>query len=146
MATQSTAAALAALNAKIGRLDLGSINPSARMIFYTGAPVPASPDASLGAAVALVTLPMSIPAFAGAVDHSGTEVRATAAAITTTQAVTTGTWTFFRLVNRDNVPVHQGTESPDLITMGSIVEGATVSISSLILTELKSGPLPPPMP
>lgn len=100
---------------------------------YAGS-VPADADAVLGGATLLATLPMSDPAFGAAVDLAP-GARATANAITDdTSADATGTATFFRVEDSNNVVKMQGAVSTAGAEMNlnttSIVAGATVSITS----------------
>jgi hypothetical protein len=139
MATQSNASAIAALDVKTALVDVGTTNASARITIYSGA-VPASPDASLASAVLLATVVMDPTAFAAAVD-ADPHAEATAAAITGAAAVATGNPSFFRITNRNNLAVHQGTAGGPASGMelifpaDTITSGVTVNITSLIMRE-----------
>lgn len=121
--THSTAARNAIADAVVDLLDVGSTNPSGRLIFKTA-----------GATV-LATLPLSATAFGAA--SSGV---ATAAAITSdTNAANSGTCTVFDLINRNAVVVVSGTvgngSGGDInLSSNVITAGDTVSMSALTYT------------
>ena len=134
----SNAAAIAACDAIVDRLDLGSTNPNARLRIYSGT-VPTDADTALGAQVLLAELNMSNPAFGSAVDISP-GARATASAITEdSTADATGTASFFRIVDRSGtVVIMQGTvntSGADLnLNSVAISAGAAVQVTSLTFT------------
>jgi hypothetical protein len=106
---------------------------SGTLVLYSGS-VPATADASLGAAVALVTLPFSASAFGTASAGS-----MTANAITQTNAGASGTASFYRCFNSSSVCIEQGlvgTSGADLnMNTTAIVAGGPVQITSFIRTE-----------
>jgi len=124
-------------NAAVDAVDLGSTDPNATLVFYSGTP-PANVDAALAGNTVLAELEMSIPAFGAAVDISP-GARATASAIADdTAANATGTATFARILDRDNVPQLQltvGTSGTEIIVNTvSFVAGALVEVTSLTIT------------
>ena len=99
---------------------------------------PADTDAAVTGQTLLAELTMSDPAFAAAVDAAPGGA-ATAGAITDdTSADATGTATWFRAVDSNNVGVidgSAGTSNADLILDSvSITSGQTVKINSWVLT------------
>ena len=101
----TNAAAIAACDAIVDRLDAGA--GAGKLKIYAGS-VPADADASLGAATLLATLTLSDPAFGNAVDNTG-KATATANAITSdTAADATGTASFFRATDSNDLAVIQG--------------------------------------
>lgn len=108
MSTISNIVAVLECDAAVDRVDVGSTNPSARLLVYSGS-VPARPDASLGAAVLLATHVMTNPAFGAAADNSGANAAdAIAATIGDDVAIdANGTASFARITDRDNVAHHQ---------------------------------------
>lgn len=133
----SNAAAIAACDTIVDRLDLGSTNASAHILIYSGTP-PADADAALSGNTLLAELVMSNPAFGSAVDISP-GARATAATITEdSTADNTGTATFFRVRDRNNVVVMQGTvgTSGAELNLNSVAisAGAAVQVTSMTFT------------
>lgn len=135
----SNAQAIECCDDVVDSCDLGSTDPQANIAIYDGTP-PANVDTGLSGNTLLAELEMSNPAFGGAVDISP-GARATANAISDdTSANATGTASFFRILDRNNVPRVQGTVTAGGgggdITFNSIAfqSGATVSISSLTIT------------
>lgn len=135
----SNAAAIAALDTLVDRLDLGSTNAQARVRIYSGTP-PADADTALSGNTLLAELNMSNPAFGAAVDLNP-GARATASAISDdTAADATGTATFFRLVDRNVATVVQGsvtaTGGGGDMTLNSVALqiNARVVVTSLTIT------------
>ena len=133
----SNAAALAAADAIVDRVDLGSTNATGRLRIYSGS-VPTDADTALGAQVLLAELNMSNPAFGSAADLNP-GARATAAAISDdSSADATGTAAFFRIVDRNPTAVMQGacaTSGSELnFNTPSIVAAAIVSVTSFTVT------------
>lgn len=119
--------------------DLGSTDANADLRIYSGT-APANVDASLSGNTLLAQLEMSNPSFGAAVDVTP-GARATANAISDdTSADATGTATFFRILDRNNVPRIQGTVTGtggggDMeFNSTSIQSGATVRVTSLTVT------------
>lgn len=138
MATHITnALAIAALDSIVDACDVGSANAAAEVWIYSGTP-PADADAALSGNTLLAELVMSNPAFGAAADDTPGAI-ATASSITDdSSANANGTATFFRIVNRDEAVVLQGTvgtSSADLIVATTtFVAGQPVQISSLTVS------------
>ena len=131
--------AITACNAIVDACDVGTTDAQANVVIYSGS-VPALVDTALGAQVVLAELEMTNPAFGAAAD-AAPGATATASAITDdTTANATGTASFFRILNRDNVAVIQGavgaTGSGAELELNSVAiqAGATVEITSLTVT------------
>lgn len=129
--------AITGCDAFVDACDAGSTDPQATLVIYSGTP-PALVDSALSGNTVLASLEMSNPAFGAAVDISP-GARATAAAISDdTAADATGTATFFRILDRNNVPKIQGSvgTSGAELNMNSVAIqiNATVSITSLTVT------------
>lgn len=127
---RSVAAANAACDAMAVLVNSGSIK-----IYSLGSGIPAHVADTITDQVLLATLPLSATAFGGASDGV-----ATANAITDdSDADQTGTAAFFRACNSGGTAVFQGTVGTagcDLnLSTISIVQHATVSVSSWTLTE-----------
>lgn len=139
MAKLSNAAILAALDAVVDKLDLGSGTASAHMLVYSGTP-PAKVDDALSGNTLLADLPMSNPAFGAASDQNPNGSVAAASITSDTDADATGTASFCRLVDRNGVAHLQFTISASggggeiIISSVSIVQHGTVSCSALTLT------------
>lgn len=138
MAKKPSIANLAARNAcdEIAvLLDAGA--GAGKVRIYDGTQ-PADVDTAVTSQTLLAELPMSDPAFAAAVDGApGGD--ATAGSITDdTSANATGTASWFRAVDSNNVAVidgSAGTSNADLILDStSITSGQTVKINSWVLT------------
>ena len=135
----TNAAAIAACDAVVDRVDLGTTDATGDIKIYDGA-IPADADTALSGNTLLAELNMSNPAFGAAVD-AAPGGRATANAISDdTSADATGTASFFRLNDRDNATVLQGDVTAtsgggDLeLNTVSIVIGAKVSITAMTVT------------
>lgn len=133
----SNAAAIAACDAIVDRIDLGSGTATGLLKIYSGT-VPTDADTALGAQVLLGTLTMTNPAFGAAADIAP-GARATAATITEdSTADATGTASFFRIVNRDGTVIIQGTvgtSGADLnLNSVAIQAGAAIQVTSLTFT------------
>jgi len=137
----SNLAALAACDAIVDRVDLGSTNAEGRLRVYSGT-VPTDADTALGAQVLLAELLGRVPGsggFFGAAADISPGARATAATITDdSSADATGTAAFFRINDRNNVCVLQGacaTSGSELnFNTVSIQSGAIVSVTSFTVT------------
>lgn len=110
------------------------VGASGLLRIYDGS-VPANVGTALGAQVLLAELPLSATFAAAASDGV-----LTASSITNdSSANATGTATFFRLVTSGGTAILQGTvgtSGADLnLSTVSIVAGATVSVSSFVITE-----------
>lgn len=133
----ANAQAIQACDNFVDACDLGTTNPQATLVVYSGTP-PARVDASLSGNTVLAQLPMSNPAFGNATNISP-GARATANAITDdTAADNTGTASFYRILDRNNVPRIQGTvgtSGADLnLNAVALVQNAKVQVSSLTCT------------
>lgn len=123
--------AKAMLDAFTTALDAGT---AAIIRIYDGTP-PADADASLSSNNTLATLTCSSTSFGAAADATG-KARITANAISSdTNADSTGTATFFRMLTQDAGTVCAqgtcGTSSADLVlNTTSITSGSTVAISA----------------
>ncbi len=131
----SNAAALAACNAIVDRLDAGA--GAGTLKIYAGS-VPANVEAAAG--TLLATLTLSDPAFGDAVDINP-GARATANAITSdSSADATGTAAYFRASDSDGTSSIQGTVTAtggggDLeVGTVSFVAGAVISVTSWTVT------------
>lgn len=139
MTTKITnAAAIAACDATVDRLDLGA-GAALLRIYSAGSGIPANADDAITDQVLLAELTCSDPAFGNAVDINP-GARATANAITgDTSANATGTAAFFRAVDSTGVPVIQGgvgTSGQELnLNTTSIVTGVSVQVSSWTHTQ-----------
>lgn len=137
MASSSSLATRAALDAIVDRCDLGSGVAAAHLLIYSGA-VPTDADTALGAQVLLADLAMSNPAFGAAAD-TAPGASATAGAISDdTSANATGTASFARIVDRDGTVVLQltvGAGSGELqLNTVSLVINALVRVTALVIT------------
>lgn len=120
----TNATAIAMCDVAVDRVDLGSTNPQGTLNIYAGT-IPADADAALGGATELTDQAMSNPAFGNAVDDDPGAI-ATANAIADETSPTAGTATFFRIVNRDDVTVHQG-------GVGTIGSGEELELNTVII-------------
>lgn len=127
----SNAARSAAANAVVDLLDAGA--GAGKLRIYDGTQ-PAGPDTAVSTQVLLAELTFSDPAFGAA--SNGV---ATASAITAdASANATGTASWFRALDSNNVAVFDGsvgTATSDLVLNSTAIQsGAEVSISSLTYT------------
>lgn len=137
--SMSNAAAIAACDSVVDLADIGTTDAQASVSIYSGTP-PANTDTALSGNTVLAELEMANPAFGAAVD-AAPGGRAAAGAITDdTAADATGTATFFRIFDRDNVALIQGSVT---VTAGggdmeinsiAIQIGSKVEITSLTVT------------
>ena len=134
----TNASAIAAVDAVADLVDAGSADANGDLKMYSGT-IPADADTALGGAVLLSTNEMAIPAFAGGID-ANPGGRAIANAIVDATVGVTGTASFFRVTDRDNGAVYQGTVTGLAgggdIELNSVAlqSGATLSITSLSIT------------
>lgn len=101
----SNAAIIAAINAIVGRLDAGA--GSGVLEIYDGAQ-PADVSVAVTTQTLLSSNTLNDPAFAAAVDTTGSAT-ATAAAISAAVAIAAGTATWFRALDSNGVAVIDGT-------------------------------------
>jgi hypothetical protein len=132
MPSITNAARNAAVDGITGLINAGT--PPGLLKIYAGT-VPTDVNTSLGAATLLGTLTFSTTSFGAS--SSGT---ATAATITAdSSADATGTATFFRITNAAGTAILQGTVGTSGADMNlnttSIVTGATLSVTSMTITE-----------
>ena len=130
----SSAAAIAACDAIVDRLDIGG---AGKLRIYDGTQ-PAGPDTAISGQVLLAELTLSAPAFGNATDV-GPGAQATASAITTdASADNTGTATWFRALSGGGTAVIDGSvglSSADLILNNtSIVATGSVAVTSWTFT------------
>lgn len=130
----SNAAAIAACDAIVDRLDLGG---AGKVRIYSGTQ-PTDPDTAIGAQVLLAELTLANPAFGSAAD-ANPGGRATASAITAdSSADAAGTAAWFRAINGSGTAIIDGsvgTSGADMnLNSVSITLGANVSISSWTFT------------
>jgi hypothetical protein len=131
----SNAAAIAACDAVVDRLDIGG---AGKLRIYDGTQ-PADPDTAVSSQVLLAELTLSATAFGNAVD-ANPGGRATAAAITAdSSADATGTATWFRSISGGGTAVIDGsvgtTSSFDLqMNTTSFVAGGNVAVTSWTFT------------
>jgi len=137
--TTSVEVAIAELDAVVDRADSGTTNPSARFTIYAGA-MPANARAPLGDATALVTIAMGNPAFGDAADNAAASAaEALANAIADTPALATGTASFYRLVDRDETVLWQGTvtepnQGGDMeVSAINVVTGVNIVVQSFAM-------------
>lgn len=133
----ANAQAIQGCDAFVDACDLGSTDATADLVIYSGTP-PALVDSALSGNTVLASLLMSNPAFGAAADIAP-GARATANAISDdTAADATGTATFFRILDRNNVPRIQGTVGTSgtelIINSTAIQVNATVRVTSLTVT------------
>lgn len=131
----SNVAAIAACDAIVDLIDAGA--GAGKLRIYDGTQA-TDPDTAIGAQVLLAELTYSDPAF-GACADAAPGGRGTASAITAdASANATGTATWFRVLDSNNVARFDGsvgTSSADLVlNTTSIVSGANVAISSHTFT------------
>ncbi len=134
----TNASAIAAVDAVADLVDVGATDANGDLKMYSGT-IPADADSALGGAVLLTTNEMAIPAFAAGID-AAPGGRAVANAIVDSTIAATGTASFFRVTNRNNVAIYQGTVT--VLAGGGDIElnsialqsGATLSITSLSIT------------
>lgn len=122
----------AALDSLVDLIDAGA--GAGKLRIYSGT-VPADADAALSGNTLLAELTFSDPAFGAAADSSP-GATATASAITSdASADATGTATFFRILDSNNVVVAQGavgTSGAEInFNTVSFVAGAIIAVSSL---------------
>jgi hypothetical protein len=132
--TISNAGSRSANDAALTLLNAGG---AGSMRIYSGSP-PAKADTALSGNTLLATLGLNATAF-GASANAAPLATATANAITSdTNAVATGTATFFRLHSNAGVAVIQGTVGTSgtdaIINSTSITSGDAVSCSSMTIS------------
>ena len=136
------AAAIAANDAIVDRLDLGTGVTEAHILIYDGAK-PAGPDTAITSQVLLAELLMSNPAFGASSDQSP-NARATASAIADDAAAdNSGNASWCRIVDRDGNGIIDGDVTAtggggDLeINAVAIVAGAIVSVTAFTFDHLE---------
>ena len=135
--TISNAAAIAMCDAIVDRLDAGA--GAGKLRIYSGSQ-PANPDVAVGAQVLLVEFALGDPAFGAAAD-ANPGGRATANAIADVAAAVTGTASWFRALDSNNVAILDGdvtaTGGGGDLTLNSvsIVEAVNQSITSWTVTQ-----------
>lgn len=131
--------AMAACNSIVAQADIGTTNPTAKFVIYKGT-MPANVEAALGGALPLVEMPMATPAFKPAVDNTVDGFAdAVANPVAEVAATGDGTATFYRLFNRDNVAIWQGTVTePNLggdmeLSSLTVIAGINVVVQSFTI-------------
>lgn len=128
----SNAARSAAADAVVDLIDAGA--GAGKLRIYDGTQ-PAGPDTAVSSQVLLAELTFGDPAFGAASNGVATANAITADA----SANATGTATWFRVLDSNNVAICDGsvgTSSADLVlNTASIVSGAQVSVTSLTYTQ-----------
>lgn len=139
-----TAEAATCCDAVVDAIDTGTTDAAGALIIYDGSE-PDDVEVAIAGQTILAQLDMSNPAFTAATPTSGgTNSTATANAISDdTSADATGTAAFWRIENRDNVAVLQGTcgtsgQDINFNTL-AIQSGATVQVTSLTITMPNGG-------
>jgi len=126
----SNSARKACTDALVDAVDVGSTNSSGQLKIYTGTQ-PATPETSATGTL-LVTIPFANPAF-GAADANASAGLAGGTAISATVAAT-GTAGWFRVVDRGNVAIMDGTvgtSDTDMIFDNvSFVTGGVATVNS----------------
>ena len=140
MASIKNTRAITNCDGAVDDCDLGTTNASAVIRFYSGTP-PANVDTALSGNTVLAELVMSNPAFGSAVDINP-GARATANAISDdTLANATGTATFARIFDRDDVARLQLTCSSTggggevQINNAAIQANTVVKVTALTITQ-----------
>lgn len=136
----TNAAAIAACDAIVDLVDAGA--GAGKLKIYSGA-VPTDADTALGAQVLLATLTFSDPAFGAAADTGG-EATATASAITAdASADATGTASFFRVTDSDDVVLWQGSvgTAGENLNLNSVAiqAGAEVAVTAFTYAVNETG-------
>ena len=127
------AAIVAALDQILDRIDAGT--GAGKVRIYSGT-APVDADTALSGNTQLAELIMTDPAFAGAV-NSNPGATATASAIANdASADATGTATFFRILDSDNVVVAQGAVTAT--GGGGELELNSVAISAGVIVSITS--------
>lgn len=129
--------AIAAVAALTDFIDNGG--DPATLVIYGGA-APTNADDAIAAQPVLVTFELPNPSFGAPVDIDP-GAQATANPVSSVQASATGTATFFRIYNRDEAAVLQGTVTDtngagDLkLSSTAIISGIDVTVVSLTVTQ-----------
>jgi hypothetical protein len=103
----STIARTAACNSITALVNSGGLNPNGYINIFT-APRPSAPEAASSPATRLVTIPLSNPAFAASANGEAIANGIGLAGIT---VEATGTASWYRVYDRDNNPVWDGSVS-----------------------------------
>lgn len=134
----ANAQAITMLDNLVDSCDLGSTDPNATLVIYSGT-APQSPDAALSGNTVLAELEMTNPAFGAAADVNPHAEAAANAISNDTSANATGTASFFRILDRNNTPRIQGSVTAtggggdlELVTV-SILATQPVQITSLVM-------------
>lgn len=129
----ATATQNAACDAIVDLIDVGSTNTTGRILIYTGSQ-PADPQTSATGTL-LATINFNNPAFGNA--SSGAAAMVTSTAVSATVG-TSGTAGWFRVTNRNNVAIFDGSISTSGADMNfdntAFVSGGTVTINSMTIT------------
>lgn len=141
MVSVSNAIAITMADAAADACDTGTTNAQATLVIYDGTP-PTNVDTALSGNTVLSQQDMSNPAWGSAADNAPGAIVTAAAISDDASADATGTASFYRILDRDNTPCHQGTVGTSGAELNlnsvSIVAGLPVSITSLVLIQLES--------
>lgn len=133
----TNSSAVTMCDAAVDPCDVGSANAQATLIIYSGLQ-PTLVDDALSGNTVLAQLDMSNPAFGAAVDATPGATATANAVSDDTAADATGTASFFRILDRDNTPVLQGsvgTSGTELIMASVAIQaGTTIQVASLTIT------------
>lgn len=128
--------AIAACNAIASLADSGSTNPAATIRIYSGTP-PEDVNASLSSNDVLALITMNTTAFDTAVDNAVLNVaEAPANSIVDAPALEDGVATFYRLFNRDDNAIWQGTVTEP--NLGGDIELSSTSVTTGINVVVQS--------
>lgn len=137
----ANAQALVCCDAVVDSCDLGSTNPQATLVIYSGTP-PALVDTGLSGNTVLGQLAMTAPgsggAFGNAIDANPGAIATANAIADDTAADNSGTGTFYRILDRNNVPRIQGTVGTSgtslVLNNVDIQAGSIIEVVSLTVT------------
>ncbi len=120
-----------ALDAETAAIDGGTTNPNGKMRIYAGA-VPADADAPLGGATQLTEHELSNPCFNLSTDANPGATATANAVQDEDSSLASGDPSFYRVFNRDDVTVGQGSTDELTGLPTTIPAGVPVSITSWV--------------
>lgn len=134
----ANASAILECDALVDSFDLGSTDANGDVKVYSGT-APADADAALSGNTLLAQAEMSNPAFGAASDaNPGAVATMSGLPKSDTSIDATGTATFFRIFDRNNVCRAQGTVGTSgadmIVTTTSLVAAATFTITAFTIT------------
>lgn len=139
MASINNSRAIIILDGVVDSLDGGTTNPQGVLRIYSGTP-PTNVDTGLSGNTILSEHDLSNPAFGNATDNNPNAIATAGAVADDTSANATGTATFARLFDRDDVARVQLTVSATggggevQINSTSIVTSTLVQVTSMTMT------------